>query len=145
MFITQISVFLENARGTLREMTKLLAENEIDIMALSIADTSNFGIVRMIIREACIDKALNAMKNAGFMVKKTNVICVGVPNKPGALDNILAIIEAADISIEYIYSFNYSVDGDALFVLRFLDSERVAELFEEKKVRMYSQEEINRL
>jgi len=145
MFITQISVYLENARGTLREMTKLLAENEIDIMALSIADTSNFGIVRMIIREASIDKALNAMKNAGFMVKKTDVICVGVPNKPGALDNILAVIEETDISIEYIYSFNYSVDGDALFVLRLLDSERVIELFKERNIRMHSQEEINRL
>jgi hypothetical protein len=145
MFITQISVFLENARGTLREMTKLLAENEIDIMALSIADTSNFGIVRMIIREACIDKALNCLKNAGFMVKKTNVICVGVPNKPGALDNILAIIEETDISIEYIYSFNYGVEGDALFVLRLLDSQKVIELFKERNIRMYSQEEINRL
>lgn len=145
MYISQISVYLENARGTLREMTKLLAENEIDIMALSIADTSNFGIVRMIIREACIDKALNCMKNAGFMVKKTNVICVGVPNKPGALDNILAIIEEADVSIEYIYSFNYSVDGDALFVLRLLDSERVIELFKERNIKIYAQEEINRL
>lgn len=145
MFITQISVFLENARGTLREMTKLLAENEIDIMALSIADTSNFGIVRMIIREACIDKALNCMKNAGFMVKKTNVICVGVPNKPGALDKILAIIEEAEVSIEYIYSFNYNVDGNALFVLRLLDSGIVIKLFKERNIRMYSQEEINRL
>ena len=145
MFITQISVYLENARGTLREMTKLLAENDIDIMALSIADTSNFGIVRMIIREASIDKALNSMKNAGFMVKKTNVICVGVPNKPGALDNILAIIEEADLSIEYIYSFNYNVDGKALFVLRLMDSEKVIEFFKERNIRMYSQEEINRL
>lgn len=145
MFITQISVFLENARGTLREMTKLLAENEIDIMALSIADTSNFGIVRMIIREACIDKAINCMKNAGFMVKKTNVVCVGVPNKSGALDNILAIIEETDVSIEYIYSFNYNVEGDALFVLRLSDSEKVMEIFEERNIKMYSQEEINRL
>jgi hypothetical protein len=145
MFISQISVYLENARGTLREMTKLLAENEIDIMALSIADTTNFGIVRLIIREACIDNALNCMKNAGFMVKKTNVICVGVPNKPGSLDNILAVIEEADVSIEYIYSFNYNVDGNALFVLRLVDSEKVIELFKERNIRMYSQEEVNRL
>ncbi|MEN6461674.1 MAG: hypothetical protein ABFC94_09935 [Syntrophomonas sp.] len=145
MYISQISVYLENARGTLREMTKLLAENGIDIMALSIADTTNFGIVRLIIREACIDNALNCMKNAGFMVKKTNVVCVGVPNKSGALDNILAIIEEADVSIEYIYSFNYNVDGNALFVLRLMDSEKVIELFKEKNIRMYSQEEVNRL
>lgn len=145
MFISQISVYLENARGTLREMTKLLAENGIDIMALSIADTTNFGIVRLIIREACIDNALNCMKNAGFMVKKTNVICVGVPNKSGALDNILAVVEEADVSIDYIYSFNYNADGNALFVLRLVDSEKVMELFKERNIRMYSQEEVNNL
>lgn len=145
MFITQISVFLENARGTLREMTKLLAENGIDIMALSIADTSNFGIVRLIIREACIDNALNCLKNSGFMAKKNNVICVGIPNKSGALDNVLAIIESADVSIEYIYSFNYNVDGNALFVLRLMDSEKVIELFKENNIRMYSQADINGL
>jgi hypothetical protein len=145
MFIAQISVFLENARGTLREMTKLLAENEIDIMALSIADTTNFGIVRLIIREAYIDKALNALKNAGLMVKKTDVICVGVPNQPGALDNILAIIEEAGVSIEYIYSFNYNANGHALFVLRLMESEKVIELFKANNIRMYTQDEINKL
>jgi hypothetical protein len=145
MFISQISVYLENARGTLREMTKLLADNEIDIMALSIADTTNFGIVRLIIREACVDQALNCLKNEGFMVKKTDVICVGVPNKPGALDNILAIIEEADVSIEYIYSFNYNAHGNALFVLRLMDSKKVIELFKERNIKMYSQQEINGL
>ncbi|HPF44899.1 MAG TPA: hypothetical protein PKV15_09370 [Syntrophomonadaceae bacterium] len=145
MFISQISVFLENARGTLREMTKLLAENGVDIMALSIADTSNFGIVRLIIRENCIDNALKHLKNAGFMAKKNDVLCVGIPNKPGALDHILAIIEEADVSIEYIYSFNYNVDGNALFVLRLMDSEKVIELFKENNIKMYSQEDINRL
>ncbi|MDD4239232.1 MAG: hypothetical protein PHT62_11870 [Desulfotomaculaceae bacterium] len=145
MYITQISVYLENVRGTLREMTKLLAENDIDIVALSIADTTNFGIVRLVIREVSIDKAVNCMKNAGFMVKKNNVICICVPNKPGALDNVLAVIEETDVSIEYMYSFNYSVNGDALFILRLSDSERVMELFKERNIKMYSQEEINRL
>jgi hypothetical protein len=143
MYITQISVYLENARGTLREMTKVLAENGIDIMALSIADTASFGIVRLIIREVCIDKALDSLKNAGFMVKKNNVICVCVRNKPGALDSILAVIEEADISIEYMYSFNYSVNGDALFVLRLSESERVVKLFENRDIKMCSQKEIN--
>ncbi len=145
MFIAQISVFLENARGTLREMTKILADNKIDIMALSIADTSNFGIVRLIIREACIDNTLLCLKNAGFMAKKNNVICIGIPNQPGALDNILAIIEAADVSIEYIYSFNYNVDGNALFVLRVMDSEKVIARLQENHINIYSQADINRL
>ena len=145
MFISQISVYLENARGTLREMTKVLAENKIDIMALSIADTTNFGIVRLIVREVCIPEALRCLKDAGFMAKKNNVICIGIPNKSGALDQILAIIEKADVSIEYIYSFNYNVEGNALFVLRLNDSEKVAALFKEKNVRMYSQDDINQL
>lgn len=145
MFISQISVYLENARGTLREMTKVLAENKIDIMALSIADTTNFGIVRLIVREACIPEALRCLKDAGFMAKKNDVICIGIPNQSGALDQILAIIEEADVSIEYIYSFNYNVEGNALFVLRLNDSEKVAALFKERNVRMYSQEDINRL
>jgi hypothetical protein len=145
MFISQISVYLENARGTLREMTKVLAENKIDIMALSIADTTNFGIVRLIVREVCIPEALRCLKDAGFMAKKNNVICIGIPNQSGALDQILAIIEEADVSIEYIYSFNYNVEGNALFVLRLNDSEKVAALFKERNVRMYSQDDINRL
>lgn len=145
MFISQISVYLENARGTLREMTKVLAENKIDIMALSIADTTNFGIVRLIVREACIPEALRCLKDAGFMAKKNDVICIGIPNQSGALDQVLAIIEEADVSIEYIYSFNYNVEGNALFVLRLNDSEKVAALFKERNVRMYSQEDINRL
>lgn len=145
MFITQISVYLENVRGTLREMTKLLAQNEIDIMALSIADTANFGIVRLVVREVSIDKAVNSLKNAGFMVRTNNVICVCVPNKPAALDNVLEVIEETDISIEYMYSFNYSVNGDALIILRVSNSERVIEIFKERNIRMYSQEEINKL
>lgn len=145
MFITQISVYLENARGTLREMTKVLAENEIDIMALSIADTSSFGIVRLIIREVSIDKALNCLKNAGFMVKKNNVICVCVPNKPGALDEILAIIAETDVLIEYMYSFNYGLKGNAIFVFRLSENEKVIELFQERNIKICSQEELNRL
>ncbi len=145
MFITQISVYLENVRGTLRAMTKVLAENDIDIMALSIADTTNFGIVRLIIRGASIDKAVNSLKSAGFIVKKSDVICVGVRNIPGALDEVLEIIEKTDISIEYMYSFNYNLNGDALFVLRLSDNEKTIELFKERNIRMYSQEEINSL
>lgn len=145
MFITQISVYLENVRGTLRAMTKVLAENNIDIMALSIADTTNFGIVRLIIRGSSIDKAVDCLKSAGFIVKKSNVICVGVCNQAGALDKVLEVIEETDISIEYMYSFNYNLNGDALFVLRLSDTERIIELLKERNIRMYSQDKIDKL
>ena len=145
MYIKQISVYLENVRGTLREMTKLLAENDIDIMALSIADTTSFGIVRIIVRESSIERAVKSMKEAGFMVKTSDVICVCVPNKPAGLDSVLGILDEVDISIEYMYSFNYSVNGDALLILRLSNNEKVIELLQEKNIKIYTQEEVNKL
>lgn len=82
MFVKQISVYLENVRGTLRDMTKTIGENGIDLLALSIADTANFGIVRLVVREEQIPLTIESMRAAGFMVRMDEVICVAVPNKP---------------------------------------------------------------
>lgn len=80
MFVKQISVYLENVRGTLRDMTKTIGENGIDLLALSIADTANFGIVRLVVREEQIPLTIESMRAAGFMVRMDEVICVAVPN-----------------------------------------------------------------
>lgn len=77
MFIKQISVFLENTKGTLYELTKLLGDAKIDLLALSIADTENFGIVRCIVRDAEIDPALEKLRGAGYTAKVNDVICAG--------------------------------------------------------------------
>ena len=145
MYIKQISVYLENLRGTLRNVTKLMGDAGIDIMALSIADTANFGIVRFIVREAEIDKALSVLKEAGCPARINDVICVCVSNKPSGLDEVLAILEDTDISIEYLYSFNYSADGQALLIFRLSDEAQGIKLFGEKGVRMFTQEEVNAL
>lgn len=145
MYVKQISVYLENLRGTLRHVTKLMGDAGIDIMALSIADTANFGIVRFIVREAEIDNALNVLKEAGCPARINNVICVCVSNKPSGLDEVLAVLEDSDISIEYLYSFNYSADGQALLIFRLSDEAEGMKLFSQKGVRVFTQEEVNAL
>ncbi len=149
MFITQISAYLENNKGTLRTLTKVLGENNIDIIALSIADTTNFGIVRFVARETDTDKAMKALRENGFIAKTNNVICVAVPNQPSGLDSVLAIIEENNISIEYMYSLNYIIGNKALIVLRLssenMEKEQIANLLISNDVMMVNQEEINRL
>ncbi len=149
MFITQISVYLENNKGTLRSLTKTLAEHNIDLLALSIADTTHFGLVRIVLREEDVETAINILREDGFIAKTNHVICVAVPNKPAGLDSVLAIIEENNISIEYMYSLNYIIENKALLVLRLSaeerDKEQIAKLLMSKDVRLIKQEEINRL
>lgn len=149
MFITQISVYLENNKGTLRELTKILGENEIDILALSIADTTNFGIVRCVTKESDIEKAIKALREDGFVAKTGSVICAAVPNKPAGLDSVLKTIEENDIAIEYMYSLNYNIGNKALIVLRLsaenMEKEQIADLLLSKDIILVNQEDINRL
>lgn len=149
MLITQISVYLENNQGTLRSLTKTLAEHNIDMLALSVADTLHFGIVRILVREADIAPAVAALSENGFMAKTNHVLCTAVPNQPAGLDSVLAVIEKNSISIEYMYSLNYSFGNKALLVLRLScedkDGEAIAQALAEQGVMTISQEEINRL
>lgn len=92
MDVKQISVFLENKSGRLAEVTKILGENNIDISALSIADTTDFGILRLIVNDP--DKAEKVLKENGFTVSSTNVIAIGVEDKPGGLSKALEILDA---------------------------------------------------
>lgn len=149
MLINQISVYLENNKGTLRALTKLLAENNIDMLALSIADTTNFGIVRIVVREGDIEPATKALREAGFMAKTNHVIGIAVPNQPAGLDKALAVIEANNISIEYMYSLNYNIGNKAIIVLRLnmqdMKNEDINQILCDNNVMTVSQEEINRL
>ena len=149
MYITQISVYLENDHGTLRTLTKTLAEANIDMLGMSIADTANFGIARIVVREADFNGAITALINAGFMARKTQVLCAAGPNKPAGLDSVLAVIEENGIFIEYMYSFNYNLDGNALMILRLsskdMDEEAIAKLLTDNGVKLVSQDAVNAL
>lgn len=146
MFIKQISVFLENHPGALREMTELLGQGGLDMLALSVADTQNFGIIRIIAASEQVDQAVLALRNNGYVAKVNHVICAEVPDRPLGLCELLGLIEKANLSVEYMYSFlRGSNDGKAHMILRLSDGEKAVKLFQMNNVRMLSQEEVDAL
>lgn len=116
MEVKQISVFLENKRGRLWEAIHTLAKSQINIRALSIADTTEFGILRLIVPSP--QKARDALERSGFVVRENDVIAVGVSDKPGGLASVLKIVTDAGINIEYLYAFVEKSGEKAVVVLR---------------------------
>lgn len=104
MTIRQISVFLENKTGRINEVTKILGTNGINMKAFSMAETADFGILRLIVSE--VEKAVEVLRDASFAVMLTDVVCLNVPNVAGALSGILDTLAANDIFIEYMYAFS---------------------------------------
>ena len=122
MKIRQISVFLENKVGRILEITEILGQNDINIRALSLADTSDFGILRMIVND--IEKAAKKLKEKGFIVKESSVVAVEVPDKPGGLAAVLKVLGEENINVEYMYAFFEGVQDRALLIFRFEDSDQ---------------------
>jgi len=116
MKVKQISVFLENKSGRLSAVTNLLATKGINIRALSIADTSDFGILRLIVDDP--DQAYRILREGAFTVSVTEVIGVEMPDEPGGLARVLAVLEKARINIEYLYAFIGRGQGGALVIFR---------------------------
>ena len=137
MTLKQISVFLENKQGTLAEATKVLGENGIDLIALSIADTADFGIMRCIVNQP--DKALALLAEHGFAASTTEVLAVEVPDQPGGLASVLMLL---DKNVEYLYSFVRTPNENALIMFRVEDTEKCAALLKENSIRVFSLEEI---
>ena len=144
MFIKQISVFLENRPGTLRELTEKLGSNGIDIRELSVADTQHFGIVRMIIRSNVIDEAMALLKSEGYTARINTVICTEIPDEAGGLAKLLGLIEDADLSVEYMYSFRRNAAGNVLLVLRLSEQEEGCKLLQDAGVIVHTQEEADK-
>lgn len=113
----QLSVFLENRAGRLAEVIHTLAEAGINIRALSLADTSDFGILRMIVCNQ--EKAKAILKEKGFTLGQTNVVAVEVPDKPGGLDSVLQLVSSNGINVEYMYAFVPRELDSAVMIFRF--------------------------
>lgn len=143
VLVRQISVFLENKRGRLSEVTKILKEHDIDIIALSLADTTNFGILRMIVDKH--ELAVEAMRNSGFTVSTTEVLVAEVPDRPGGLHEVLEVLKDNDISIEYAYSFIRRPSESALILFKVEDPLEASNIL--KKAGFYTprEEEIRKL
>lgn len=145
MFIKQISVFLENTPGTLRDLTNLLGRGDVDLMALSIADTQNFGIVRMIVADDQIDLALEVLRSNGYTCRVNNVICAEVEDRPLGLHDLLVTIHDIGVSVEYLYSFLRATGDKALIILRLSEQDESVKKLAERGVKILSQKEIDSL
>ncbi len=143
MSISQLSVFAENKPGVLGEITHELANANIDIRAMSIADTSDFGIFRLIVDD--IKKANSVLSDAGFVVSKTQVLAAAVPDSPGALTDIMTHLSENGINIEYMYAFITVSKKYAYVVLRVADNDTAAEILEKHGVILVSDEDIKKL
>jgi hypothetical protein len=121
MKVDQIAVFLENKSGRLAAITKALSDNSINIRALSVADTADFGILRLIVDDT--DKATRVLKEEGFTVSKGVVIAVEVADKPGGLAKVLAVLHEAAINVEYMYAFVEKSEENAVLIFRFDDAD----------------------
>ena len=140
MKIKQISVFLENKKGRLYEALKVLQEGGINIRALSIADTSEFGILRMIVDKP--EEAKKALEEKGFTAKLTNVVAVGVKDEPGGLAAVLAYLYEADLNVEYVYAFVKKAGEEAIVVMRTSNLEKTVAVLQEKGAKIFTFEEL---
>jgi hypothetical protein len=130
----QISVFLENKAGRLSEVTGILAEAGINIRALSLADTSDFGILRLIVNDNV--KAVHVLKDRGFTVGKTDVVAVEVDDRPGGLHRILQVLYKANVNVEYMYAFVQQSGNNAVIIFRFDNLEEAVKVLKENGVKV---------
>lgn len=125
MIVEQVCVFLENKSGRLSEVTRAMEDAGVNIRALSVADTSDFGILRMIVNDN--DKALASLKSKNFTVSKSEVVAAEVSDTPGGLSHILDVLEKAGINVEYMYAFLEHVSDKAVMIFRFDENKKAVD------------------
>jgi len=132
MKIHQLSMFLENKPGRLSEPCRVLAQNGINILTLSLADTQQFGILRLIVKDW--QKAKEVLEDSGCVVNVTEVVATEVEDRPGGLATILEVIEAGKLNIEYMYAFTFRNEDKAVLVFRFNDPDAAIKALQGKKI-----------
>lgn len=143
MKVEQISIFLENKSGRLAEVTDVLAKSGINIRALSLADTADFGILRLIVQDP--EKTRDLLKENGFTAAKNEVVAVVLPDRAGGLAGILETLKGKSINVEYMYAFVQKSEGNAVLIFRFDDAGRAIEVLRAAGVKVLTGEEVARL
>lgn len=138
MFIKQLTVFIENRAGRLEQVTQILKDNEINIVSVSLADTSDYGLLRLILSDP--DKAVSVLKEAGLSAMTTNVIAVKLTQHVGKLGELLAILSTAGVNVEYMYGLT-SGDENASIVLKTNDQERALDAIKNSSFELLTTEE----
>jgi hypothetical protein len=140
MKVEQISIFLENKSGRLAEVTGVLAKAGVNIRALSLADTADFGILRLIVNNT--DRAKLSLRESGFTVAKTEVVALEVPDSPGGLAGILSTLDKAGINVEYMYAFIQRSGENAIIIFRFDELDKATRVLLDAGVRVLRAEEV---
>ena len=140
MKVDQLAVFLENKSGRLAEITKVLSGNDINIRALSVADTADFGILRLIVDDTA--KAIRVLKSEGFTVGEADVVAVEVADKPGGLARVLEVLHEAGINVEYMYAFVEKSGENAVLIFRFDDPDVAITILQNAGIKILTAEEV---
>ena len=143
MAVKQISIFVENKEGRIKKAIDTLAKENINIRALSIADTAKYGILRLIVSDN--EKAIEALERDGFIVKENEVIILAVPDEPNGLNSTLAVFDEKGINLEYLYAFVSSKTDEAIVVMRLEDMEKAIEALEANNIKILETEDIKDL
>ena len=139
MSIQQVSVFLENKPGRLASVGRALRDAAINIRVLTVADTSDFGVLRMIVNKP--EQAAEVLKNAGFTVRVNTIVAVEIDDREGVFYEIMHLCDQAGLNVEYVYSFVHQVSNKAVLFLRFEDPEQAIAIFRQHGYRLLEDEE----
>ena len=140
MFLKQLSIFFENKPGRLEAIIDTLGKNNINIRALSIADTTDFGILRLIVDD--VDRAKSVLKETGVISKRTDVVAVFLDDRSGGLAKVLSVLTAGGLNIEYMYAFLTKTEGKALMVLKADDEQKALDVLEANNIPTASPEDM---
>ena len=143
MSLKQLTIFVENKQGTLVKITDALAKNDVNIRALSIADTQDFGILRLIVTD--YDKAEKTLMDEGFLVKSTLVVGVKIGDQPGKLSTALGVLDKEGINMEYLYAFMSRTEKHAYVVLRVADNDHAEKALEDAGFHLISDADVCKL
>jgi hypothetical protein len=143
MKIIQISVFLENRKGRLYDVCSLLGENDVNIRALTIAETESFGVLRIVVDKS--DLAIKLLRENQFVANFTDVVAIEVPDQPGGLASILKVLADNDVNVEYMYGFVEKFSDKALLVMRFEDTDFAQQVLAKHNIRVVGEKDIEGL
>ena len=143
MSLKQLTIFVENKKGSLVDITKILADNTVNLRALSIADTQDFGILRIIVNDN--ETATKALNDAGYLIKMTDVVGVKIGDQPGKLSKALEVLDKADINMEYLYAFMARTEKHAYVVLRVADNDMAEKVLEDAGFHMITDADVDKL
>lgn len=143
MTVKQISVFLENKPGAMAEFTDVLSKNDIDMRALSLAEASDFGIVRIIVDD--VYNAMQVIKDAGYICSAAKVLAVAIPDEPGGLAKVIRYLGDNGINVEYVYAFTTTQKDVAYMIFRVKDNEKAIQVLTKNGVKLMSQDDLAKL